>query len=94
MDADGPGERGRRHQDPPNDELPSMPPVGAENQDFGISARLREEEEDGAVLGKVRSWTMPECGLNCRGQGMWRGGQPASVRRSGRSWFLGTQHLY
>ena len=47
VDADGLGERGRRRHDPPDDELPPVPPAGAENQDFLASLeleRLRKEE--------------------------------------------------
>ena len=59
MYADGPGERERRHHDPLDDELPPLPPVGAENQDFGIAAGLgkeevlEEEEEFGKGGGRV-----------------------------------------
>ena len=44
MDADGLGERGWRRHKLLEDELPWLPPLGAQNQHFGIAAGLEEEE--------------------------------------------------
>ena len=44
IDADGPGERGRQRQDPPEEELSLPMPAGAKNPYFVIVTRLGEEE--------------------------------------------------
>ena len=45
MDADGPGERLWRRQEPPEEELSPTPPAGAEHHDFDIaSAGVGEQE--------------------------------------------------
>ena len=44
MDAEGPGQRGWRCQDPLDEELPPPLPGGTENQDFGMAVGLGEEE--------------------------------------------------
>jgi hypothetical protein len=66
VDAEGPGERGRRRQDLPDEELPPRPPAGAKNDNFGIAAGLGDGEGDGARGGGTR-------GLNSRGEARAKG---------------------
>ncbi|XP_073360672.1 putative aldehyde oxidase-like protein [Aegilops tauschii subsp. strangulata] len=54
VDANGPGEQGRRRYNPPEEEHPPTPPAGTENQGFGVGVGLGEEEGLCKVLGRER----------------------------------------
>lgn len=56
MDAEGPGERGRRRQDKSDDELMSPSPLlfGTENQGLGIVLELEGLGEEGKGSERTR----------------------------------------